>query len=193
MVGLCDDYLKHLHEYVDARPEHNCKGQPYKKIRGYGDVFLKNIEGIVFAPLEDALHTMIKSCVWRKPDKGLAKYFKEFIDHMVKFPDMWSLKLYTPWLAAYQGEGAYYTAVGLVKFHDCRVYEHGGYCSYGPATKRLNLEDSLKAIEDKAAHIERNRSWKNGSCDWYLLTGMLKQIIEDNHFDFKAKMKAIYN
>ena len=188
VVALCEDYIKKLRAYVDALPVKNHKGIPYKKVKGFGlGVHCKDIEGVVFQPLEKPFMAMNEG-YWNETDyKRLAKLLAEFKDHMIK-PDMWEWDLCDAWVSAYKGVGAYYTLMGLIKFHDCRVYE---YCSYrwDPLIK-LDLDGSIRAVKEKVKEIKMH-----GFCskyDWYLLYGMMKEVIKDNKFDFRAKMKEIY-
>ena len=186
VVSLCEDYLSHLRKYVENLPTKNHRGVPYKKVKGFGvGVHCKDIEGIVFAPLEKPLMA-IKEMDWKPDAKMLAYHFERFVNHMIKI-DLWNAKLCKSWVSAYKGAGAYYTLMGLIKFHDCRVFEHSG-CYYNPVKTRLNLDASINAVEDKVNSINRY-CWNK---DWYLLYGMMKEVIKDNEFDFRKKMKEIY-
>lgn len=190
VIGLCEDYMDKLRQYIENLPTHKCNGKPYKKVKTYGDVFVKDIEGVVFRPLEKVLQKMKKDR-YKISTNVLLLLFNKFKANMVKFSTD-GLKLYAPWLAAYQGEGAYYTATGLVKFHNCRVYSRN--CCYGQKGAKYDLDQSLRKIEEKVEEIISSNRWyrRDVDRDWYLLTGMLKQIIEDNDFDFKKRMQEIY-
>ena len=187
VINLCEDYLAHLRKYVDELPVKSHRGMPYKKVKGfYQGVHCKDIEGQVFAPLEAPLNRIKES--WGYSDYWIMyNAFQEFVSHMVKI-DLYDAKLCKDWVSAYKGAGAYYTLMGLIKFHDCRVFKHIG-CRYNCTKVKLDLDASIKVVEDKANEIGRY-CW--GNPDWYLLYGMLKEVIEDNDFDFRKKMKEIY-
>lgn len=187
VVNLCEDYLDHLRKYVDELPVKSHRGMPYKKVKGFCQgVHCKDIEGQVFAPLEAPLNRIKES--WGYSDYWIMyNAFQDFVSHMIKI-NLEYEKLCKAWVSAYKGAGAYYTLMGLIKFHDCCVYEHIG-CRYNCTKVKLSLDASIKAVEDKVNEICRY-SWRNP--DWYLLYGMMKEVIEDNDFDFRKKMKEIY-
>ena len=188
VIDLCEDYLAKLHRYIDSLPEKKHKGVPYKRIKGFGNVHCKDIEGIVFSKLESALFDVKEMNNWSPYYCGLARNFRKFVNNMVKI-DLYDENLCEAWLSAYKGAGAYYTLMGLIKFHDCRVFKHEGP-SWNCTRTRLNLDDSIQAVEDKVKQI-LNKSYYRRP-DWYLLYGMLREVVEDNHFDFKARMREIY-
>ena len=191
VIGLCKDYLQKLHEYIEKLPMKKCKGVPYKSIKSRGDIFCKNIEGAVFMPLESSLMRIENTAkVYRTSTTVILPAFREFIKNIVKF-DMDDLDLCSAWLSAYKGAGAYYTLMGLIKFHGCRVYKHEGYrWSCNNKVTKLDLADSIAAVKEKAKEINEG-SWF-AEKEWYMLYGMLKEVIEDNKFDFREKMKEVY-
>lgn len=181
VISLCEDYLKHLHEYVDKLETRSCYGLPYKKVKGFGKgVYVKDIEGKVFSPLEAPL-LKIKKDTWINDHEKLATYFGEFVDRMIKI-DAWDFKLNEDWLSAYKGAGAYYTLMSLIKFNNCRVYKNGS---------PLGLLESVQAVEDKVKECS-NWRWCRTKPDWYLLYGMMKEVIRDNKFDFRKLMQEVY-
>ena len=196
VVALCEDYLDHLHNYIDNLPVKSHCGIPYKKVKGfYKGIHCKDIEGKVFAPLEEPLFK-IKSMGFFPCERYdyIAKLFETFMDNMIDI-NLDDAKLCESWLSAYKGAGAYYTLMGLIKFHDCRVYKHNGnrYCWSGSSGhERLDLDDSIEAVNNKVAQILGNRNYYFGYADWYLLYGMLKEVIRDNNFNFRKRMKEIY-
>lgn len=188
-MKLAEDYLVDLRKYIVSLPEKSHEGRPYKKVGSAGDIHTKDIEGLVFSPLERELDSMRK-CWLRNPNRFIS-HFEEFINFMVKWDDR-NLPLNPYFVAAYQGRGAYLTATGLVEFHGCRVYPRaaGRYSwTRGEKLAPLSREESIKAIDDKVAEISRN-VWR--TTDWYMLWGMMKEIIEDNGFDFYKVMKEKY-
>lgn len=191
VIALCKDYLEKLHEYVENLPLKKHRGVLYKKVKGFGlGVHCKDIEGVVFAPLERELSHLKEMRGWDGNYKTTEYYFQNFMKHMIKF-DRWNTntKLCEAWVAAYKGAGAYYTLMGLIKFHDCRVYEHE--CRF--RTTRLNLEASIQAVENRAEWIKNScYYWYNTAPNWYLLYGMMKEVIRDNDFDFKQRMEELY-
>lgn len=188
-IKLAECYLDDLRKYIGSLPEKSHEGRPYKKVGSAGNIHTKDIEGLVFSPLERELDSMRKYCF--RNEILFCKHFEEFIDSMVKWDDR-NLPLNPYFVAAYQGRGAYLTATGLVEFHGCRVYPRaaGRYSwTRGEKLAPLSREESIKVIDDKVAEISRN-VWR--TTDWYMLWGMMKEIIEDNGFDFYKVMKEKY-
>lgn len=188
-MKLAEGYLRDLRTYINGLPEKKHGSRPYKKIGSAGNIHTKDIEGLVFSPLERELDSMRK--FWFRNELLFCKHFEEFIDSMVKWDDR-NLPLDPYFISAYQGRGAYLTATGLVEFHGCRVYPRaaGKYSwTRGEKLAPLSREESIKAIDAKVAEISRS-VWK--TTDWYMLWGMMKEIIEDNGFDFYKAMKEKY-
>lgn len=191
---LASGYLMILHRYIDELPVAHHKGVPYKKVPGYAPgVHCKDIEGIVFAPLERGFERM-RDAMYKNP-KRFINAFEAFIGNMVKIPEAYlkaNVGLNKWFLAAYQGRGAYLTATGLIEFHGCRVYPRvlGKYSWHKvKSDKPLSREDSLKAVKAKVEEIT------NLICppDSYMLWGMMKELVEDNGFDFYKVMDEKYN
>ena len=194
IINLCLEYMRHLKAYVENRPIRNHKGRPYINLPGFGKgVHIKDIEGMVYAPLERALDMMQEA--WCVSDYRFIRGFEEFHKNVIK-KVTYDKPLNKKWLDAYKGEGAYYTMMGLIKFHNCFVYHHATkyYGGRGEKTCSYNREDSIKAVKDKAYELDRGRYhyWNNMDTEWYKLYGMMKEMIADNNFDFKAKMAEKY-
>ena len=183
-----------LHKYIDELPVAHHKGVPYKKVPGYAPgVHCKDIEGVVFAPLEREFNRM-KEAMYRNP-KRFINAFEAFIGNMVKIPEKYlkaKVGLNKWFIAAYQGRGAYLTATGLIEFHGCRVYpltqERYSWLKVKGDTP-LSREESLKAVKAK---VDETSSIFNVP-DSYMLWGMMKELIVDNGFDFYKAMDEKYN
>lgn len=192
---LATGYLMILHKYIDGLKVAHHKGVPYKKVPGYAPgVHCKDIEGVVFAPLEREFNRM-KEAMYRNP-KRFINAFEDFINHMVKIPGDYlkaNVGLNKWFLAAYQGRGAYLTATGLIEFHGCRVYprKEGRYSWLKvKGDTPLSREESLKAVKAKVKEI--TYSLYNAP-DSYMLWGMMKELIVDNGFDFYKAMDEKYS
>lgn len=193
-IKLAEGYLVILRKYIDGLPVAHHKGVPYKKVPGYAPgVHCKDIEGIVLAPLEREFERM-RGAMYKNP-KRFINAFEAFIGNMVKIPEEYlntNVGLNKWFLAAYQGRGAYLTATGLIEFHGCRVYpqKQGRYSwQKVKGDTPMSREESLKAVKAKVEEIT------NIICppDSYMLWGMMKEIIEDNGFDFYKAMDEKYN
>lgn len=193
-IKLAEGYLMILHKYIDGLKVAHHKGVPYKKIPGYAPgVHCKNIEGVVFAPLEREFERM-RGAMYKNP-KRFINAFEAFIGNMVKIPEAYlkaNVGLNKWFIAAYQGRGAYLTATGLIEFHGCRVYprKQGRYSWLKvKGDTPLSREESLKAVKAKVDEISSIFNVP----DSYMLWGMMKELIEDNGFDFYKAMDEKYN
>ena len=184
VIKLCEDYMKNLRKFVDSLPEKSHRGIPYKRIPRFGDCHTKDIEGRLYAPLEAPLMKIKDFHLYRPDYRRLLCFFREFKKNMIKI--YFDTQLCPEWLSAYQGNGAYYTMMNLIKWHGCRVFYSACYDK-----RAFNLEESINAVDQKANAILKKNYWFS-SPEWYKLTGMLKELIEDNKFDFKKRMKEIY-
>lgn len=193
-IKLASGYLMILHKYIDELDVAHHKGVPYKKVPGYAPgVHCKDIEGVVFAPLEREFNRM-KEAMYKNP-KRFINAFEAFIGNMVKIPEKYlkaKVGLNKWFIAAYQGRGAYLTATGLIEFHGCRVYPRTQERYSWLKVKRdtpLSREESLKAVKAK---VDETSSIFNVP-DSYMLWGMMKELIVDNGFDFYKAMDEKYN
>lgn len=187
-MSLARGYMDDLHKYVDGLKVRKHRGTPYKRIHGFGDVHCKDIEGVVFRELERAFDKMDR---YQRNLGTFIPAFSYFIDNMVKF-DTSELPLNKHFISAYQGRGAYLTLTGLVEFHGCKVWkrdESWRRVKQYPMSK----ETSLKAIHEKVDELQSwARKWFNHMPEWYMLWGMMKEVIKDNNFDFYKKMAEKY-
>lgn len=88
------------------------------------------------------------------------------------------------WIDAYKKAGAYYTLQNLIKFHGCVIKNYhdikGNLRKVGKAN--FNMYYSLMILDDLLM----------GEYEGWRFHALLKKVIEDNNFDFHARMKEIY-
>lgn len=168
VVEVMKDYMDKLEGYVDKLPSKNCKGVPYKKIKGI-NIFNEDIYKKVYMPLK-----FIISCVnSAKNYTEIARHLERFMREMVKLP--WQTVKSKAWTDAFKGEGAYYTLKNLVMFHDCAIeYEYEIY-------RRDAAMQQLKYKLDDYS----GEGWR--------MFALMKKVIKDNKFDFNKRMDEIYN
>lgn len=169
VVSVMEDYLEKLKVYVEALPDRNCKGIPYKRIKRM-DVFNADLDKKIYAPVRAHIY----SVKYAKNYTEIYRAFERFMRNHIK------LSFETPkskvWIDAYKGAGAYYTLKNLVMFHDC-----------GIKTDKFEVLYGMSAV-----------AFLNGKLDQYKGEGwrmfaLMKKVIKDNNFDFKARMEEIYN
>lgn len=79
-------------------------------------------------------------------------------------------------IEAYKANGAYYTMQNMIQFHGCRVHLDG---------RVLDRYESMDYLNNKLDEICPME-------DGYKLHGMMKQLIQDNNFDFYERMRRQY-
>jgi hypothetical protein len=164
-----EDYVVELIKYVETLPVKNCKGVPYKRVKGK-NIFVVDLDKKMYAPLRYDIH----SIKYARSYNELYRIVSNFMRNMIVLP--YSTPKSKAWIDAYKGEGAFYTLKNLVMFHDCGIITDRGVVVRGmDAVAYLNA----KLVEYKG------EGWR--------MFALMKKVIEDNGFDFKATMRRIYN
>ncbi len=169
VVAVMEDYLEKLKKYVEALPNKNCKGVPYKRIKGV-NIFNADIDKKVYAP--------VREYIWKAKNAtsytGLSYVLASFVKNAIKLPHA------TPkskvWIDAYKGAGAFYTLKNLVMFHGCGIKVDKMDVRFGMA--------AMKELNERAM-MYKGEGWR--------MFALMKKVIADNGFDFKARMAEIYN
>lgn len=168
VLATCDDYLEKLKKYVESLDVHKCKGVPYKKVKGT-NIFVDDLNKKLYQP--------IRNRIWRleraKNYKELYVELRKFRTNMIKLP--YETKKCKIWIDAFKGAGATYTLYNLVKFHGCGIYTYNGI---------LRSTDAVKYIQDRLDEYYG---------EYWRMMALLKRTIEYNKFDFRERMKEIYN
>ena len=170
VVAVMEDYLEKLKKYVEALPDRNCKGIPYKRIKRM-DVFNADLSKKIYAPVRAHIYSVKYAKNYTEIYRALERFMRSYI----KLPyDTPKSKV---WIDTYKGEGAYYTLKNLVMFHNCGIEElYGCPMIYGVNAVKY-LERKLDAY--------KGEGWR--------MFALMKKVIKDNDFNFKARMEEIYN
>lgn len=169
---MLHDYLDKLKAYIDKLPTYKFKkvldykrlGWSNHKITGKdkGDIFVDDLDKLIYKPIRDVMWKLRCVSSYYQLESVVYKFLN---DNYIKLPE--KTLMCQEFKNAYRGNGAYYTALNLIKFHGCRV-------------EGMDKKGSLEYLETKA----------NNSEGWELL-GWLKEFIKDNNFDFNARMKEL--
>ena len=163
-----EDYIDELVNYIETLPEKNCKGVPYKRIKGK-DIFVVDLDKKVYAPLRNDVYRVKRA----RNYKDLYNIVKAFMGKMVRLP------YHTPkskaWIDAYKGEGAFYTLKNLIMFHGCGI----------EVDRRMVYGAAATSVLNKKLY-----EYKGEGCRMFAL---MKKVIDDNGFDFNKRMSEIYN
>ena len=168
VVNVLNDYVDKLKKYVDTLPNKNCKGVPYKRVKGT-NIFVADLEKKLYGPMRAKIREIGKASNYTQMYNLMTWFMKD----MVKIP--YNAPKSKAWIDAYKGEGAYYTLKNLVMFHDCAIeYKYEIY-------RRDAAMQQLKyKLEDY-----KGEGWR--------MFAFMKKVIDDNHFDFNKRMREIYS
>ena len=177
VAAVVDDYMNKLKAYVDKLPVKKCKGIPYKRVKSV-NIFVDDLEKKLYKPLVNKAHKIVYACNYSEACKAL----NSFMRSMVKLPyDTPKSKV---WIDAFKGEGAYYTLKNLVMFHDCEICESEPRVFGDYIFARYKGDLAVKYLDTKLDEYY-GEGWR--------MFALMKKVIDDNGFDFNAKMREIYS
>lgn len=168
IMQTMNDYIEELREYIDTLPSKNCKGIPYKRIKGV-DIFVVDINKKVINPLKHDIN-MVQ---YARNYGEIYRYVRSFMRNMVGVP--YNTPKSKAWIDAYKGEGAFYTLKNLVMFHGCGI-KVDNKTVYGAAAM---------SVLNKRLNEYKGEGWR--------MFALMKKVIADNNFNFEARMNEIYN
>lgn len=161
------DYVTELKQYIDTLPSKNCKGVPYKRVKGK-NIFVADLQKKIYSPLEIEISRLKYVSNYNE----MYRLVRSFMTQMVILP--YDTPKSKAWIDAYKGEGAFYTLKNLIMFHGCGIKVDNGVL-YGPTAMR-ELNNRLTEYQGEG--------WR--------MFALMKKVIADNSFDFKATMAEIY-
>lgn len=162
---MSEEYLRTLNNYLENLSTHKCKGVPYKRVKGLGNVFVSDFWKKIHAPIFNATD-LIKGA---RSTEALYLAVREFNKVRVCL----SAEQHRCWIDAFKGAGAFYTMKNLIMFHGCKVR----YCG-----STLSREASLGHI---TCYAKQNEGYK--------LLGLMKDFLDYNGIDPAQKLKEWRN
>ena len=168
IVKTMEDYVAELMKYVETLPSKNCKGIPYKRVKG-NNIFVVDLDKKVYAPLRYDINRIKYASNYNE----LYRIVKNFMHKMIALP--YNTPKSKAWIDAYKGEGAFYTLKNLVMFHNCGIVV-AGKMIYG-----------IAAVEFLSVMLNKYQG------EGWRMFALMKKVIADNNFDFKKRMSEIYN
>lgn len=163
------DYVSALTNHINAMPSKNCKGIPYKRIKG-NNIFVVDIDKKIYAPLISDIYRIKYASNYNE----IYRIVKGFMSKMISIP--YNTPKSKAWIDAYKGEGAFYTLKNLVMFHGCGIKVDKFDIRYGAAAVD---------VLNKKLNEYQGEGWR--------MFALMKKVIADNNFDFKKRMSEIYN
>ena len=166
VVDVLCDYVEKLQNYVDELPTKNCKGVPYKRVKGI-NIFVDDLKKRLYNPMQNKISRMMLSDSYT----DLYKHLKDFMRDIIRLPyDTPKSKV---WIDAYKGEGAYYTLKNLIMFHGC-VIEYGNEVF----TQKESMQEIVRKLDEY-----KGEGWR--------MFALMKKVIKDNDFNFEARMEEL--
>ena len=166
VVDVLCDYVEKLQNYVDELPTKNCKGVPYKRVKGI-NIFVDDLKKRLYNPMQNKISRMMLSDSYT----DLYKHLKDFMRDIIRLPyDTPKSKV---WIDAYKGEGAYYTLKNLIMFHGC-VIEYGNEVF----TQKASMQEIVRKLDEY-----KGEGWR--------MFALMKKVIKDNDFNFEARMEEL--
>lgn len=173
VLATCEDYLEKLKADIDKQSSKNCKGVPYKRVKGQ-NIFVADLDKKVYSPILRQIWVIKRA----KNYKELYKALKVFTHDMIKLP--WNTKKCPVWVDAFKGSGSFYTLKNLCMYHNCNIYD-----VQKREAHRYNAGTEAVAFIQSKLDEYKGEGWR------YM--AMLKKCIADNNFSFEQRMKEIYN
>lgn len=172
IIAVMEDYLKKLAEYVDKLPTHNCKGVPYKRVKGK-NIFVTDFDKKIYYQIKMYISAIRDARNYAEIYRVLSEFMNK--KNIVKLP--YGTPKSKAWIDAYKGAGAYYSIKNLVLFNGCNFFTDDGHLLYTNSTDKINyLKDKLDEY--------KGEGWR--------MFALMKKVIKDNNFDFNQRMREIY-
>lgn len=168
VVAVLEDYLEKFKTYVNKLPSKNCKGVPYKRVKGV-NIFVED--------LDKKLYSSVRGHIFRvkhaKNYNEIYRALEVFMRDKIKLP--YETEKSKVWIDTFKGEGAYYTLKNLIMFHDC-VIEYSG-----------------EVFTQKASMQELNRKLHEYKDEGWRMFALMKKVIADNGINTATYIGEICN
>ncbi len=169
ICAMARHYLMCLDKEIKKRPRHTCKGKPY--IAFYGkNYFITDIERKLYKPVR-LLAGKILAC------EDATKLYALLVELCSQIKYLRNSPQCPEWMDSYKGMGAFAVMKNLLLFHDCK-FPIGN--------------DFYERNEDPIVTLNRAAKKYSGESEGWRMFGLMKQCIEFNHIDIKAKMAQWY-
>lgn len=179
VVATCTDYLEKLRTNIDAQKHKNCKGVPYKRVKGQ-NIFVEDLYKKVYSPILKQINAIRIT----KNYKELYRELKKFNNNMINLP--WNTPKCKVWIDAFKGSGSYYTLKNLIMYHNCKIVDEQ-YVGWREPRKITTYAAGIEATNFIKSKLDAY------SGEGWRYMAMLRKCIADNEFSFEQRMKEIYN
>lgn len=192
--GVCSelmrDYIYKVGKEIENEKVRHCKGRGYKRLRGYGDVYLTDLSTKVFNPLNkefDVMKALEKETTCDKY-KRMYECMERFVRaKRMRFANRCSLC--NMWKETFKGVGGYYTLQNMIRFHGVDLHmeerEYHGW-RYDVTEHVFSGKEAENMLDDFAKKVCAAREpWK--------LFCVLEHTLEETEYDFYEDMKEQYS
>ena len=168
IVETMEDYMDKLKAHINTLPSKNCKGVPYKRIKGK-NIFEADLDKKIYAPLMRDISRMKVA----KNYKAMYSVLRSFMKNMIRLP--YGTPKSKAWFDAYKGEGAYFTCKNLIMFHNCKV--RGNVAFHSTSDSMTILKNNLNKYQGEG--------WR--------MFAFMKKLIADNEINTKTHIAEVCN
>lgn len=172
VVYALNDYFYRLKKYISKqmRDKKRCyKGEQYVKLARYGSVLVKDLEKKIYCHIKSKI-AHIEQLIGFDDYEMIYGALKDFMDNLYnKLPHDTTKS--QSWKDAFKGNGAYYTLLNLVRFHNCFIPYDGRY--YYGANAEVLMTHLLKKY--------KSEPWK--------FHNLLLETIKANNFDLTKSIR----
>ncbi|MBQ0160343.1 MAG: hypothetical protein KBT28_06935 [Bacteroidales bacterium] len=169
IVAMAEDVLAKMHADVDAARTRKCKRRAYKRVYGR-NIFISELDAKLFQPVERALETL-------KNSTSKSLYANACAFNNIRPSFRYDAPMCHDFENAYKAAGAYYSLKNLILFHNVKMVD---------ADNNL-IQDTDQAL----AYLDERATLDCNNHEGYKLMGLLKSVMERNHFDFNERMKQL--
>lgn len=171
VVATCENYLKQFIKYVKcAKMCENRKYGKYKRIFGkyYKINDIPNLYSYITVEMSgvNRANTVTE----------LYEALRKFMNYAAYYRLPWHYDKSQSWIDAFKGAGSYYTLKNMIMYHNCVIFDEDN--------KPMTQSQSM-------AHLEKVLDEYQGQ--YWRMLALLKKVISDNNFSWKAAMDKVYN
>ena len=171
-VTMAEDYVKQLEQDAKSRPQHKCKGVPYVTVE-HLYYFVSDIGKRLVQPVRKFIDNIRFANTPQELEQAVRTFWK---NAPVK---QWGYTQCAEWKDAYRGMGGYAVMQNLLRFHGCKFPTGNDFYS--------SRSNGLTMLERAAKWYARPDG--DGRPQGWRLFGLMRQMMEYNSIDIKAKMK----
>lgn len=171
VVATCENYLKQFIRYTKCAKL--CENRKYGKYKRIFGTYYKNHH---IPALFNKISNEISNIKVANTVTELYEKLKSFMNSSSYHILPWHYDKSQSWIDAFKGAGCYYTLKNMIMYHNCVIFDE--------TNKPMTQSQSM-------AHLEKVLDEYQGQ--YWRMLALLKKVISDNNFSWKAAMDKVYN